>query len=430
MMVGCGELYFVANAVRLGASALEVGLLVSLPLAIGAAGPLATLGALSRLRHRRSWTVAAALTQALVLLSLAGADWIGWLTVPLHILASCLYQICGMAAGTSWGSWYGDLVPEAVRGRFFALRSRVVQIATCSSVVGGGLVLHFLEPGKAGEVGAGSGGTGFQLLFLTAATLRIVSATLLLLSPEPSFQGLSKPRQVFRYLQTERGQTAWRLLLVGACFQLVTYIGSPYFTPFMLERLELSYLEYMLATVALVAGKFLLLPAWGRAIDAFGPRIPYLLAAMMAALVPLPWLGATGVLWAIGAQVFSGASWSGYELSYFSLLLERSYRRTRPQVFAAQNVLNGSAQLIGGVLGGLLLAATGERFRLVFLLSASLRLFIAVLAPGQTGASRDSEIGRRQLVWRMIGFRPSGGMVHRPIEVPQAARGDDKPAGS
>ena len=54
-------------------------------------------------------------------------------------------------------------------------------------------------------------------------------------------------------------------------------------------------------------------------------------------------------------------AWAGYELSFFSLILESSYRRTRMPMVAAQNVFNGMAQLAGGLLGGNLQAREGRR---------------------------------------------------------------------
>jgi hypothetical protein len=80
-------------------------------------------------------------------------------------------------------------------------------------------------------------------------------------------------------------------------------------------------------------------------------------------------------------------------------------------------VLNGSAQLLGGLLGAALLAATHESFRAVFLASLVARFAVAALAPRLIPpAPRGRPIGRRALLLRMIGIRPHGGAVHRPIE--------------
>ena len=52
LMVGLAESYFIAIAVHLGATPLQLGLVVALPLALGGLGPLTTI-ALLRWRPRR-----------------------------------------------------------------------------------------------------------------------------------------------------------------------------------------------------------------------------------------------------------------------------------------------------------------------------------------------------------------------------------------
>ena len=47
LMVGCGETYFLANAVRLGASPLQQGLVVTLPLCVGAGGAVLSIAMLA-----------------------------------------------------------------------------------------------------------------------------------------------------------------------------------------------------------------------------------------------------------------------------------------------------------------------------------------------------------------------------------------------
>jgi MFS family permease len=174
--------------------------------------------------------------------------------------------------------------------------------------------------------------------------------------------------------------------------------------------------------VAVVALKFVSLPAWGRLIDRYGARAVLLLAAVLVALVPLPWLWARGVAVVIVAQALSGLSWAGHEVSQFSLLLESSPARSRLHVFAVLSVLNGLAQLVGSLLGGWLLLSVDRRFSIVFIASAAFRLVVALAAPRiipQRVGGRG--VGRRQLFMRLLGFRPSGGMESRPVPV------DEKP---
>jgi len=89
IMVGFGETYFLADAVRLGASTLEQGLLVTLPLCTGALGSVIALALLGRFRSRKSVVVAAATAQLSILLGLGIQR---ALAPPLLIASVCLYQ--------------------------------------------------------------------------------------------------------------------------------------------------------------------------------------------------------------------------------------------------------------------------------------------------------------------------------------------------
>jgi len=113
LMVGFGETYFLADAVRLGATRLQQGLIVTLPLCTGALGSVLSLALLARLRGRKGLVVAAAAVQTALLAALGLA---GPVSPVLLIATVCLYQAFGQAAGTSWSAWYGDLVPKATRG--------------------------------------------------------------------------------------------------------------------------------------------------------------------------------------------------------------------------------------------------------------------------------------------------------------------------
>ncbi len=416
IMVGFGEIYFLADAVRLGASPLQLALVGTMPLFVGALGPMVTLRALGRFGRRKPIVLLAAALQIITLVAITSADVTGWLTPVVLIVLACIYQVGAQAHTTAWSSWYGDLVPAEIRGRYFARRNRAAHLSTLGSLIGAGLLLQYLEPGAAGKVAAGAGGTGFGIIFGIAAVSKAVSASLLARAPEPRFHGVDSALQTARMLVSEPGRPLLRLIGVATALQLMTYASSPYFVPFMLGELHLSYVEYMAGSVAVVLLKVFTLPGWGRAIDRYGARPVYLLALVLVGLVPMPWLWADGVVWVIIAQMFSGFSWGGHEVSHFALLLERSNARTRPWTFALTNVTAGTVQLGASLLGGLVLAAGG--YQMVFAASMAGRLMVAAAAPGLIhGDAGRHGIARRRLMLEMLGFRPSGGVNQQALPV-------------
>ncbi|MDA0205644.1 MAG: MFS transporter [Acidobacteria bacterium] len=429
-MVGAAELYFLAQSVRLGATYVEQALVLTLPLCVGAIGPWLALAVTAKRWRRKQVVVTGACGQAAVLATIVLADQQGMLSPVRLIGLVCAYQICGQGAGTAWSSWYGDLVPAALRGRYFAKRNRVTHIGACAALIGAGVTLQLMEPGAAGTVPISAGGRGFAVIFSAAALFRLASAIALALSPADS--GLPSPtRRPSSRAATADKNTVRRVLGTAALLLLTVHLASPYFGPFMLGELHLSYLEYMAASVAVVVLKSVSLGAWGQAIDRYGARNVFLLAVMLVALVPLPWFWAHGISVVLIAQLFSGFSWGGHEVAQFTLLLEIAAPEARLRVFAAMNTLNGLAQLVGSLLGGAILFAGPpgrSGFVALFMVSALARLVVALAAPAVIPARVGSQhINRPRMLLRLMGVRASGGIDHRPLAVDQLDEGSESP---
>jgi len=410
-MVGIGESFLVADAVRLLASTTEQGLVVTLPLFVGALGPLIALRYLGRIPRRKPHVVASVAAQAAVWFLLAWLDHAGGNDPLVLITLAAFYQLFGQSSGASWTSWMGDVVPRRLRGRYFGRRNRWIYLSTCLGVLCGGALLERFEP----TPDALDAGRGFALLYLLAGLARLGSVLCLWLTPEPAYAGLAPAARALGFLRTARGTRAWRALVFSGALYLSVYVASPFFTPFMLQELGFAYWEYTLATLAIVLFKVLFVPAWGRVIDSHGAHAVFVLAAFLTAVVPLPWLWADGVVWAVVAQAFSGLAWAGYEVSLLALLFESSYRGTRPHVFALQSLLHGGGQLAGSLLGALALTRWND-LRLLFALSLGTRLALALAMPGFVPRTAPGETpGKGALFLRVIGLRPSGGLAHRPV---------------
>jgi MFS family permease len=435
-MVGCAETWFVADAIRLGASALEQGLTVGLPLFIGALGPLLVLRWLARGARRKGLTVGCVAAQALTMVAMALADWSGRQTPALVILGSCVYQICGQGSAPVWSSWFADLVPETIRGTYFARRTRAVQFTISFSMVGAGIVLQLLEPRTflAGVTTAwwpehAAAGRGFAIVFGAAALSRSLSTLLLALSPEPPFKGLATTTKVLQFLNTTRGSNAWRLVAGSGAFYLCVYLSSPFVVPFVVEELRFSYVWLMAALAIHVLMKAIFQSRFGGAIDRHGPRTVWVLAALACAVMPLPfiWAGTLppaghagaaggssaavpwGGLWILTSQAFSGMAWGCFEIAVFVLILETTFRATRPHAVAAQSILNGFGQLAGSLLGGLFLALSSRAFRWLFVVSIVARVVMAFVLPRLVRERPDRpSIGARALLLRVVGIAPGG----------------------
>ncbi len=425
-MVGCAETWFVVDAIRLGASPFEQALVVGLPLGVGALGSLAALRLMRHVPSRRALVASFTALQALALLALALLDAIGRQTPALLVAGASLYHVAGQGASPGWTSWYGDLVPERIRGNYFARRMKAVQATICASMVVAGFALQLLEPrlifGAATTAwwpALAAPGRGFALIFLLAGLSRLASTLLLLRSPEPSFQGLAPAARVVQFLRTSRGSTAWRLIVGSAGYYAVVYLASPFFLPFMAHELHFSYLMLMGAFALQIALKSVLQVRFGEWIDRHGARAVWLLGVLGCALVPLPYLWAGGWPWVYASQFAAGITWGCLEIALFVLVLHTTFRATRPHAIAAQSSLNGIAQLLGSVAGGLFLSLDGATFRRLFAISIVARcLFVLLLPRLVRPRPGGGDTGAKALLLRVVGVVPSGGLAHE-VDLPE-----------
>ncbi|MEZ4321754.1 MAG: MFS transporter [Myxococcota bacterium] len=407
-MMGLGELWFVADAVRLGAGPLQLALVVTLPPLVGALGAVGMVAWLRRGSGRRARVVAMVLGQALVLAALAATRVAGGGSPWMLVAFACAYQAFGQAAGNAWSSWFGDLVPARIRGRYFGRRNRWSHAASFVALVAGGAVLQVLEPRAADAMGAG--GLGFAVLYGTAATLRLVSGVLLARSYEPTAHPPlldERPTDVFR---GPDGRAARGVVSTGALMLLAVCLGSPFFAPFMLGTLQFSYTTYLVAQGVMVGFKVALLPLWGRAVDRVGARPVYLLAALLVAIVPLPWVFADGVPLVLLGQALSGSAWAAHEVSLLSLTLAAASPRQRGVLLAWQSVAHGFAMFVGGLLGAALFTRFPGAFAAVFLLTAIARLAVALAA--RRLLAHTTPTGPIPPA-RVVGWMPHGGVVRR-----------------
>ena len=416
-MVGLGEMFFVADAIRLGADRVFAASVGILPLLAGSLGGILGLALLGRVRWRRPLIVGLVVLQATVLFGLAALDLTGRGS-PLAILAAAsAYTVLAQAAGPAWSSWMGQIVPARLRGRYFARRNRWVHAASLTGLLAAGIGL------RAAESFALAPDVAFAILFSLAGLARLASAALLLAGREPAFVRPGTDGGVRAVVRGRLPTPALRLVRTGGLLWLTVAISSPFFAPFMLIDLGFGYAEYALAEAALVVGKVTSLARMGPVVDRRGPVLPWRLGTGGIALLPLPWMLVGGPLGAAACQLVGGLSWGAFEVTQLALLLGATSDRQRAAVFALHGVVTGVSIALGSVVGSLLLVS-GAPLHGVFLASAIGRTLVVGASwkiPVPLPAERDA--------LRVTGLTPQGPTA-RPVlrpPTPAAASGEMAP---
>lgn len=408
LMVGIGESYLPAFALALGHGDVVSGLVATVPMLFGALLQLASPAAVGLLASHRRWIVFCASLQALCFVPLLVAALAGQMDLLLLYATASLYWGLGMSTGPAWTTWASSLVPKRLRPAFFANRARASQAALVLGLAAGGIILQI---GK----GRGSEFEAYALIFALALIARVVSAAFLRSQREPRTLEVGdtsiSPAIIRRHVRTGGHG---RLLFFLLTFQMGVMVASPYFTPFMLTELGLSYFEFTVLTATAFASRVFTLPFLGRWVRRAGTKKVLSRAGLAISTFPILWLVTDHFAWLFLLQVVSGVGWAAFELASLLSFFERIPPRGQTSVLTLYNLANATAIVLGSALGGGLLHAFGPGpagFVAIFVVST-------VARAGLLGFLRrvpDVEHPGEPPPLRPVSARPGTGADQRPV---------------
>jgi MFS family permease len=381
VMVGIGETYFPAFVLALGMGEIAAGLVASIPLLAGAILQLVSPAAVAWLGSNRRWVIVCVSLQAASFVPLVAAAVWGHMPAFGVFAAVSLYWAGGLGAGPAWNTWIETVVPFRVRAPFFAMRTRLGQAGTLLGFLAGGAALQY---GKhSGQVLA-----AFAAIFALAGLCRSFSARFLSRQTEPhAVKGRQQNVTMAELLGRIKAGSSERLLIYFLAVQVAVQISGPYFSPFMLGQLRISYLDYVGLLATSFIAKIVMLPAFGNFATQFGVR--RLLWIGGIGIVPCSgmWLYAHSYWQLVAIQFFAGAVWAAYELAMFLMFFEAARRDERTSILTMFNLANAVALVIGALIGGSILKLLGgsrEAYLVLFAVSSFARagtLVFLKLAP-------------------------------------------------
>jgi MFS family permease len=367
-----------------------------------------------RLAHRvgdRPFVVGAAVAQACCFLPL------GWLALAgggsryLPLLACVgLYWMLALGIHPVWNAWMGRMVPTAVRSRFFGGRGAAVNTALLASTLSAGLLLHVSAGSRWGAAG------GFLVLFALAGLSRLVSAGFLAAQHDPRV-GRPPRRAPLRAVVRGMARRPYgRLVALLVLMMGAVHVSAAYFTPYMLQRLGLSYAEYTVLNAAVLVSRIVSSAYWGEIARRFGNRRTLQVAGTL--LVPLSalWVVSDHFAYLIALQVFAGFAWAGFELAVVLNLLDATDDADRAQVLSLYTLLNGVAIVVASLCGGTLLRAIGEGgYHVLFVVSSLLRAAVMLRLARGVGVRRAREHSFPAVFARVLSLRSGTGAGWRPV---------------
>lgn len=364
-MLGIGEANLSLFVLAAGLGQVLSGMVMTVPMLLGATLQLGSLWGARRVGGFRNWTALTAAVQALAWIPLGVMALIGVVPAWAVLASVILYQAAGQAAGATWTTWIGQMIPPHLRSRFFGRRARMLQLGNVAGLVVGGLILHAMvgeramtEASQSRSVAQGIG--WFAVLFGIAFLLRAVSAYYLYrqtdTGPVTDDHIHVHPIDFLRRVFT---RPEGRLIATMVLMTLAVNIANPFFAAFMKDEVHLSYAQIMVISVAHILTKALVQKRCAEIGREYGAWTLLVFGGVL--LVPISglWL-LMGSFWGLlGAQILAGVAWAAWELATLLLLLEVLPEHERTSLWSMFSLTNALMAVAGSTLGGLLLAGKG-----------------------------------------------------------------------
>jgi len=371
----------------LGASPIEIGTIVSIPLLTDLLQPVGAYLA-DRTTSRNWYSLFIFVPARLLWLILVVA--IGLVTssdisehrlVQLTLAMSWVTNTMEALARASWSSWMAALVPQRLRGRYFGFRNSTMSLTNLLSVPLLGLA-----------VSTWPGGTlqGYRALLVIGVLCGLISQScqFWMVDVNPRLVQAASDRD-----QTDNEGRRFGFLKDANFLKFVLYFGiwsfavnvsAPFFNLYLLANLDINVSVVTLYGSLAAGANLLMQVVWGKLADRIGNRPLLVVMGALVAIIPVFWLltGNNSIslwVWLPLLHLLSGGLGASLDLCNNNLLMGVAPLRNQSSYFAIAAAVFGVCGAMGIISGGFLatLAISGGLPGL-FALSALLRL-VAIL---------------------------------------------------
>ena len=375
-MLGLTQNYVTPYALTMKATTQQIGLLTSVPYFTMAAAQFAAPALSERAGSRKSFILPMAVMHAVM--------WLPIILIPylLHthqvwwlIAFMTMSTAFDAAVNPVWGSMMADLVPAQMRGRFFGWRNRITGLISGVFTYVSGGILQLLT---------GNTNLAFSIIFAGAIVSRLVSFYFLSRMYEP-LGSVAEKKSYDSVLKIGRGlfsTNIGRFIMLCALMNFTTTIAGPFFSPYMLDDLKLSYIVYTVLNSVSILATVGSMTWWGKRMDRAGSMRVLKITSLFIPFVPIGWALSRSLWWLILMNLFSGFAWAGFQLSSSVFIFDASPRQNRTRYIALYNslIFLGVAvgSLTGGIVAPLLPPFRGSYLLSIFMVSGLARLAVAL----------------------------------------------------
>lgn len=363
---GPGSIFVTKYAVFLNATPFQLGILS----AIGQMSQIfQPIGAIitHRLTSRRKLVITIA-TLARILTFLFGlCPFVFMEPSSIWFFLSLFFIVTSMLAisGNAWIAWISDMIPLRYRGRFFSHRTQYLMLAGLMTGYFFGAVIDIFDFSTDGifsslriflfpdSSGVNSMPWVFLIIFFCAGLAGLISSKIL--AGQPELPKYAEESSIYSMVITPlKDKNFQKLLVYGFWWMFVVGIGSPFWQPFMIQKLKMSLVDIQIYGTISTLASLLVLKPWGVFIDRFGNKAAMALAIILGGLNPLVWVFTTlQHHWFVYFEAAtSGIMWAGagiVSMNFVLAIAPSSKRQIYSGLFGA---LTGIAMMITMLFSG------------------------------------------------------------------------------
>ncbi len=354
MGVLTGGVFLVAVALQLGASNFQIGLLAAIPPLVQLV-QLPAIFIIEKIKSRKTVAVYSVFAGRLIWFIIAAIPFLFISTAALPALITCILisSVLGGVGGCAWNSWMRDLVPEDRMGAFF---SRRLQIAIILGIIVSLLASILIDRWQfifgSQQIFAYSG------LFAAGAVIGLVGVFFLAKTPEK--QMVIQNVNFFKLIaRTFKDLNFRRLMLFLGSWSFAVNLAAPFFTVYMLKRLELGMSLVVALSVVSQICNFTFLGIWGRATDKFSNKSVLAVSCPLFMLSVLAWAFTTlpdkyflTLPLLVLIHIVMGTAIAGVTIASGNIGLKLAPKGEATAYLAANTLVNSFAAGLGPIIGG------------------------------------------------------------------------------
>ena len=351
-----GGIFLTAFALQLGASNLVIGFLAAIP-ALGQLVQIPSIYLVEKLRARRRITVSSAAASRILLLFIALLPFMFQTQAALYpfLLSLIFMSVFAGVAGCSWNSWMRDLIPQDRLGKFFSKRMSLAAALGIVLILAAGIYIDYWKKLLPHYVLY-----GYSILFFLGFLAGMLGVYFISTIPEPRMPPKKGKVNLFRVLSKPFKDPNFKNLFVfSGSWNFAVNLAAPFFTVYMLKRLQLDMSFIIVLMVIAQIMNLLFLRIWGRFTDRFsnksvlavsGPLFMFCILAWVFTTLPGKHLLTIPIL--LGIHVFAGVSNAGVTIASGNIGLKLAPKGDATSYLAANSIVNSLSAGIAPIIGG------------------------------------------------------------------------------